>query len=311
MDVLAQWPARLTRGDAPEAAKTAAEDDVSLLGVVRKLAAAAVRWEVDQPDFEKVAAELPKDATTRAPVSKTNIWRHPDAHALVLLTLVLDRYGQDGMEWEPETLRLTLARDGLQLSQSAWTKIMAARVVLHSPSPWRQWNAFHVTCRGLAGVAPNFHYLEIPELGHLMAGADAMHVLDPRRETSDEVDKFVAAALKHDGIPYAPAPIDFAQHELEEPELDCKNCGAVHRDDCDTKCVTCGSTLLMKRPYVFAALRDATRDLVEKRRKMPLDRALSGLPETSAGQVASRLLVATDFARRSRAAMTSQLRMLR
>lgn len=311
MDVLAQWPARLTRGEAPEAAKTAAEDDVSLHGVVRKLASAAARWEADQPDLEKVAADLPPDATVRSPVSRTNIWRHPDAHALVLLVLVLDRYGQDGMEWEPETLRLTLTRDGIQLSQSAWTKIMAARVTLHSPSPWRQWNAFHVTCRGLAGVAPNFHYLELPELGHLMAGVDAMRVLDPSRETADEVDKFVAATLKNDGIPYAPPPLDFAQNELEEPEIECKNCGAVHRDDNDTKCVTCGSTLLLKRPFVFAALRDEIRALVEKRRRLPAARAQAGLPETPAGRVASRLLDATDFAQRARAALTTQLRMLR
>ncbi len=311
MDILAQWPARLTRGEAPESAKTAAEDDTSLQGVVRKLASAAARWEADQPDLEKVGSELPPDATTRAPVSRTNIWRHPDAHALVLLVLVLDRYGQDGMEWEPETLRLTLARDGIQLSQSSWTKIMAARVLLHSPSPWRQWNAFHVTCRGLAGLAPNFHYLELPEFGHLMAGVDAMRVLDPSRETADEVDKFVAAALKNDGIPYAPPPLDFAQNELEDPEIECKGCGAVHRDDNDTKCVTCGSALLLRRPFVFGALRDEIRALVEKRRKLPLETALRGLPETPAGNVAGRLLVATDYARRARAALTSQLKVLR
>lgn len=311
MDVLVEWPARLSRSEGPEPTKVAEDTDTSLPAVVRRVAMSAAHWESEQPDLEKVAAEILDDTELRAPPSKTNIWRHPDAHPLVLLTLVLDRYGEEGMMWEPETLRLTLVRDGIQLSQSAWTKIMAARVVLLSPSPWRQWNAFHVVCRGLAGLAPNFHYLEMPEPGHLMLGVDCMKTLDPRRITADEVDKFVAATLRADGEAYAPAPLDFAQDELEEPEIECKNCGAIHRDDSDTRCVTCSSHLLVKRPFAFAALRDETRALVEARRKLSLERALSGLPATSAGSSARRLLVALDYARRARGALASQLRMLR
>lgn len=297
MDLIVQWPATITTGPVPEGEKVA--EEVVLGHLPRRAEMACIDWQIER---DKVADFVPESA--RVVVTATNIWRHPDAHPLVLLMLVLNRYGQDALDWEVETLRQTIEKDGIQLSQSAWTKILAARLLLLSPSPWRQWNVFHLTARGLAGIAPNFHYLEEPDLGHLFLLADCMKITDPSRETSDEVDKYAAAALRQDGQPWAPPPLTFAQRELESPELECRNCGAIHRDDGDTRCVSCQSHALLPVPYPFAALRDQVSAGFEKRRRSG---SLNGLREDDPGdRCIARLLAAWDFAKERRAALAAQ-----
>jgi DNA-directed RNA polymerase subunit RPC12/RpoP len=257
---------------------------------------------------EKTSA-LRKDLHTSAPTLK-DIWRHADAHPIALLLLLLERYGTEFTEWEVETLKLTMERDGLAVSNRVWNKICAGRVVLESPSPWRQWEVFHWVCRGLAGETPNFVFLEEPELGHLVVGYQIMKALDKKRPTGIEVDKYIAAAFKHEGIPVVPSPLDFAQRELEERKLRCKNCGAIHRDDNDVRCISCSSRELIKEPYEFEELKTQCLELFEKRRALPLEKAVEGLPDSGVGSAVYRLLVEWDYADTVQSQLLQQLRMI-
>lgn len=257
---------------------------------------------------EKTAA-LESDPSV-SPVSLATIWRHRNAHPYVLLLLVLDKYGESSLEWQPDTLKLTLERDGIELSNSSYTKILAVRTLLMTPSPWRQWEIFHWVCLGLAGIAPNFTYFEEPDLGHLFVGAELMHITDPKRVTGLEIDKFVAAVLKNEGIHFAPAPLDFAQRELSDAKLHCLHCHAIHRDDNDIKCISCGAPGLVKQPGDFSASMLESKKLWEARAGMPIERALDGLPNTGAGNAVYRLLVANAYAQQAHAHMIHQLKMI-
>ncbi len=243
-------------------------------------------------------------------ITKQSMWRHHDAHPLVLMLSLSDRYGSDYLTWHPEVLKTTMHRDGIQLSNPVWNKIMAGRVVLNSPSPWRQWEVFHWTCRALNGETPNFIYLEKPDLGQMAIGYDVMHTCDRARRTGTAVDKFVAACLRDDGQVLAPAPLDFATRELEDPKLRCKSCDAIHRDDNDIRCVTCGSTELKRIPFDFAALKAETESLWAVAQKQPLDAALAQLPDTVAGHSVYRLCVAWDTYKTAKANLVRQLRMI-
>jgi len=293
------WP---RPGAAPEALP--AEPGVlpsyhepSLDGMAARCAEQLSAWGVSD-DGEKTAA---------APAS---LWKDQAAHPVVLTLMLLDRYGPEYLEWDPEVLRVTLQRDATQVSNQVFTKILAARVALMSPSPWRQWDVFHAVTRGLNGVQPNFVFLEVPEIGHMMHGVDVMHLVDPKRVTSGEVDKFVAAALKNDGNVFAPAPLDFCRKELENPQLECGKCQALHRDDNDVRCISCGSTVLKKMPYEFADLKKKCEDLWSARVNLPLERAVDGLPTDAAGNLVYHLLVPWDYARRMRQLLLRQLRAL-
>lgn len=250
------------------------------------------------------------DAGEKTAAAPASLWKDPSVHPVVLVLMLLDRYGPEYLDWDPEVLRVTLQRDSTQVSNHVFTKIMAGRVALMSPSPWRQWDVFHATARGLNGVQPNFVFLEVPEISHLMHGVDVLRLVDPQRQTAVEVDKFVAAALKNDGNVFAPSPLDFCRRELEDPQLECSKCHALHRDDNDTRCISCGSTALKKVPYEFEALRKKCEDLWSARVNMPLERAVDGLPTDAAGNLVYHLLVPWDYARRMRQLLLRQLRAL-
>lgn len=251
---------------------------------------------------------IPDAAATPAP--RNSLWKDPAAHPVVLALLLLDRYTAECLEWDPEVLQVTLQRDGYQLSNAVWTKVQAMRVLLQAPTPWRQWDVFHYTCKGLSGVQPNVTYLEEPELGQLMLGADIMRLIDPTRAMGSAVEKFVAAALKHEGSVIAPAPLEFAERELLDPQLHCLDCSALHRDDHDVRCVSCGGSRLEPVPYEHEALRKECIALWAARHLLPIDQALEDLPETGAGNLVYHLLVHWDYARASRARLLQQLRTL-
>lgn len=244
-------------------------------------------------------------------VTMKNIWRHPNAHPLVLTLILLDRYGKEYLEWEPEALRLTLKKDDTLVSDSVWTKILAARVVLMSGSPWRQWEQFHWVVTGLSGRPPSFVYMERPELGLLMAGVDIMKMMDRPRPFAEDVAKFVAAVLRDRGIAYAPPPLQFAQEELDDRRIRCGNCGTEEKDDHDIKCVACGSKDLKRLPGLFEDLRDQTKKVFEARRKMPIEVAVDGLGADAAGEAAYRLLIHNEYRNQIRAQLVAQLRMLK
>ena len=286
------WPASGAKADQEQAPEPVEYSDVSTGSLASRAVAACHEWEVPS---EKTASASP------------SLWKDVDAHPLTLTLSLLDRYGEDYVSWDPEVLKVTLARDGIQVSNSVWTKILAARVVLNSPSPWRQWEVFHWVCCGLAGQQPNITYLEMPVLGHLMLGVDVCKVIDPKRPWAGEVEKFIAAALRDDGQVFAPPPLDFAQRELESPQQECKNCKALQRNDNDVTCVACGSKDLHDVPYEFATLRDRCAALWKARSGLPIAAAVEGLPEDAAGNLVYNLLLQWDYARQCRKHLLSQL----
>jgi hypothetical protein len=257
-------------------------------------------------DLDKTAAI----EEVSSPITLDGIWRHHDAHPIALLLLCLDHYGTEFVEWMPETVKLTLERDGRAVSNANLTKLMATKTLLASPSPWRQWEVFHWISRALAGQSPNFTYLEEPEIGHAMACANVMKILDPSRKTSIEVDKYVAAMLRNEGIHYAPPPIDFAQRELSQRKLRCDQCDSVHRDDNDTKCISCGWQGPFTIVHEFKESHDRAESLWAAKSAQPLERAVDGLPDDGVGNAVYRLLVAWDYARRARSQLLQQLRMI-
>ncbi len=285
--------------------------DMSLEALAVRAVSEASSWAGElPPGISKVAAQRNGGEGELPEVTKKSLWRHPNAHPMSLLMMVLDMYGNESMEWAPETLLVTLRRDGIELSNANRTKLLASRVAVQSPSPWRQWEVFHMVSLGLAGQQPNMVYMEEPEIGHLVAGYDFMKIVDPERDTSEEVDKFVAAVFKYEGLPYAPEPLDFAQVELEERKLHCTNCDAIQKDDNDQRCITCGSPSLEKIPYEHAALRDSVASMWNSLKSQPLESAVDRVPGTAAGNAVYHLLVHWDYANQVRAQMVQQLRAL-
>jgi hypothetical protein len=307
------WPVPRPGAAPPdEPVKVAESPPATLEALAGSLAQYATKVAAElTPGIYKVAQE--RDGEALPPVTRQNIWRHPNAHPGPMMLLLIDHYGEELFEWSVDTLLTSMKRDGLETSNANRTKILAARVAINSPSPWRQWTTWHWVCLGLAGVQPNMTYLEEPELGYMVAGWDFMRAVDPPRDTSLEVDKYVAASFRNEGIVYIPEPLDFAQREAEDRKIKCLNCDAIHRDDNDERCVTCGSPRLESLPFGHAAVRDATRALWNRTKNLPLEQALDvveGMDEGPETAAVTQLLVHWDYADQVRAHLVTQLRML-
>lgn len=293
-DGMHAWPVRLVAHAGEPAEQSYA--DSSLTGLAERCAGAASEWGTDK---------------TASKVDPVLLFKDPDAHPMPLLLMTIDRYGEESFDWAPEVLRVTMIRDNIQVSGNAFTKIMAARTLALSPSPWRQWHVFHWVARALAGLPPNFSFLEQPEIGHLMVAADIMKLIDPSRPFGTEIDKFTAAALKDAGHVFAPEPLAFAQRELENPQLECGACHALFHDDNDEKCVTCGAAKLHPVPYAWAELRDKCEASFKLHKDLPIVRALDALPDDTVGNLVYQLLVQHDYCLNVRKHLLAQLRLFR
>lgn len=265
---------------------------------------------VDLAGLVKAAAAATSDAMDVAAVPRSSLWRRADAHPVALVAMLIDAHGHDSLEWDADTLKTTLERTGVAISNSAWVKLLAVRTLFTSPGPWRRWETFNWVASGLAGIAANFEFLEVAPLGAMVHAVNIMAMIDPKREFGDEVQKFIASTFKHDGIVYAPAPLEFVQDEIEEAAISCKDCGARHRDDDDIKCVSCGSTALAEEPFTFGDLRDKIKALFVVGRRHQMDRVVPQLPTDSAGEAAYALLTQWDWADDQRRALRAQLKAL-
>lgn len=310
-----RWPHPAATSSLTDSVEKTAEvvyGDYSLESILQGVVAELPSWEMSLPQgIEKFASARFGTEDQLPGVTSKNIWRHPNAHPLALLLLLVNKYGQDCLDWEPEALRRTLQKDDILLSDSTWTKIMAVRVIVVSPTPWRQWEQFHWVSYGLAGRPPNFTYMERPEIGFMMAAVDMMQVIDRARPFAEDICKLVAVVLQDRGIMYAAPPLQFAQEPLNDSRIHCQQCGTQEKDDHDIKCVACGSATLAHLPGPSEHLMTPTKALFEARKKMPLEKALDSLGHDAPAQAAYKLLVHSEYRNEIRAHLISQLRMLR
>ena len=272
---------------------------------------------VESPDIQEmvkgaaaVVRHIPLEKLAATTVTAENIWRHKEAHPYALLLLLVDRYGNECLKWHPDLLQVRMIRDGINPSHSVWTKILAGRVLFTSAAPWDEWETFHWTSLGLAGLAPNFGLLEEPEVAHIVHAVSVMRAVHPERVFGEEVQKFIAAALRNESIIFAPYPIEFCQDELDDQKLRCTNCSAVIRDDGDRVCVTCGKETLKVVPHPLQAELDEIRTLWKTVKDLPLEAAVDQLPESYVGNSVYRLVVYWHDTLESQKALASQMLLL-
>jgi len=251
--------------------------------------------------------DLPLEKLASTSVTIDNIWRHVEAHPYALVLLLVDRYSKESLQWHPDLLQIRMIRDKLAPSNAVWTKILACRVLFTSTKPWDDWQTFHWTALGLSGKSPNFGLLEEPEVANIVQAVGVMRAIFPDRPFGEEVQKFIAATMRNESIIYAPYPVEFCQDELDDQKLKCTNCVAIHRDDGDRVCVTCGKEALVTMPHPFQEELDEMKELWRVTKDLPLERAIDYLPETYPGNSVYRLAVYWHDTLDTQKALASQL----
>lgn len=159
-----------------------------------------------------------------------------ESFATSLLAIVLDTYGTDALEWEPDTLWMNIAEDfGVVVPDVNRDKIQALTLVLTTNQPLVSVEAFNHVCNVLSGSEANFQTWDplSPEealwgiyemLLHIGIGREKG---EPPPEFSHEVRRYLGVILTDDGIFDPPDILQIAEFDrsndveqwADDPEL--------------------------------------------------------------------------------------------
>lgn len=191
-----------------------------LVGAVKETAPSS------DSDIEK---ELEKtDSDYRVPLSLRNLFTHHDSHPIVLDLALIKAFEMEWLLWEPETIWSSIhSMFQSNVSEHNRAKIQAVQTLHVTPAPWNLWQVFEKVIQALNNNIPRFDVMQAPSLEQLYAGVDIMDTLR-REQFSQEVKSYMAAAILHDEVVFAPQPLDFVQVEISQPRYKCEDCGMVY-----------------------------------------------------------------------------------
>lgn len=176
-------------------------------------------------------ARIPEEETKEAavlpsmPISSSNLFTHPDTHPLVLDAALIKRFKLEWFEWLTETLLEEIKREfSTNISDINRGKILAARSLHATDVFWTDWEAFEKILLSLMGIPPKWDTINPIEAPFLSVG---IHIVDKIRkeEFSEEVKRYIATCLMHDGLFVAPPNLGFVQIYLTNRRYKCLECG--------------------------------------------------------------------------------------
>ena len=145
----------------------------------------------------------------------------PEATATALTVILMDNYGTEFLDWEPDTLRIQVAEDyGADLPDNNWDKVWAVVTLMTTDLFYNSLEAFNHICNSLAGTGADFDKWDIAEPEEIMWGVAEAVLLDPPDKQgydfSHEIKQFVGLALSEYGIWRTPRLL---RDVVEEPNL--------------------------------------------------------------------------------------------
>lgn len=166
-------------------------------------------------DGERVTATVSTRAASA--VSIRNLFKHPEAHAIVLDSVLLDRYGPEWLLWEPETLQVTVQADfGHTLSDLNLSKLQACKTLHLVDTFWENWEVFLWCCMPLNDEFPDFEVLQVPTVAQCAVAVDVAGRIRKDTPWSKEVKTFWSVVYRHEGLFVPIAPLDDVGLEVPE-----------------------------------------------------------------------------------------------
>lgn len=145
----------------------------------------------------------------------------PEVHPVALDLYALARLGAAYYDWEPETIFAELSRGAGPIPEVNRHKICAIKTTQSFNTPYESWSVFEKVVAAFNSVIPDFETMQKPSLGEVLVGVGAMEHIRAH-PISDEVHRYIAAALLTDGVFVCPG-IDAVNAHLRRecgwPEL--------------------------------------------------------------------------------------------
>jgi hypothetical protein len=174
------------------------------------------------PDPTTVDETVSKDreeGTSHVPdpggVTLSNLWRHPDAHPIVLDMLLIQKLGPEWMLLEPETLQIAVPEEfkTQALSDLNLSKIMACKTLHAVDSFWERWEVFTWVAMPLNGEFPDFDMMQVPTIAQALVAVDCANRIREGVKWSAEVEAYLQVLHKHEGVLVPIPPLDFVKVE--------------------------------------------------------------------------------------------------
>ena len=157
----------------------------------------------------------------RKAIAREALTNPSERSAIILIMALRNLYGVDFLSWEPETLWLTLEKDGIILNEITRDKVQAAITLFVNPAFFWDNLVFQRTVQALNEVPYDPSSLQECEVAHMcwaIYEATLLRTLDPEDkaipEFDDDVQQYVAVCLQRAGFVYAPTQLKFAHDNL-------------------------------------------------------------------------------------------------
>jgi hypothetical protein len=178
-------------------------------------------------EVETVEKDEEKAETQERPslqgVTSQNLFRHPDAHPLVLDLALLKRYGPDFLLWEPETLEIRIPQDFhvSEVSDLNMAKVQACKTLHLVDTFWDRWEVFCWVTASLNGMFPDFESMQVPTVTQCSIAVDIAKRIRDDVEWSTEVKAFIEQVFRFEGIFCPQPPLDFVSIDTDGLVVDC------------------------------------------------------------------------------------------
>jgi hypothetical protein len=134
----------------------------------------------------------------------TEMWKSPQTFATVLITVFLDRFGTEGLSWDPSTVTMEVEQEfDVDLPQTSFDKLMAAISLLTTDRFYKSLPDFITICNVLSGDVYNPAMFDPADGEEIAWGVTESMLIYPPEEDdpfSDEIRAYIGATLDAEGI---------------------------------------------------------------------------------------------------------------
>jgi hypothetical protein len=133
-------------------------------------------------------------------------WMDPKSFGFTLLTMYIDTYGTEGVNWMPETIEIELRDDfGIDLSADNFDRLMTAISLLTSNSFFVSLPDFIRTCVTLSDFHVAQNTMILPDADDIAWGVSESLLISPSPDDDDnpfskEITAFIGQVLDSEGI---------------------------------------------------------------------------------------------------------------
>lgn len=158
-----------------------------------------------------------------AGVGKGNLFRHPEAHPLVLDMHMLQTYGPDWLTWESDTVEAVIEEEErYELSAINLSKLEAMRTLHMVDAFWQRWEVFVWCTMPLNGIFPDFEVMQVPTVFQCMNAAHTASRVRTDVEWSEEIKTYLVQVHRFNEVLVSQKPLGFVELDLDGFPIDVK-----------------------------------------------------------------------------------------